>query len=414
MRSLSDSIGARQGGRVHLATAPALAVHLATARPPVLRGRYGFSLVVAMVSLAVTGSLIAGLFFLSTQEYRGGRNRLLQTRALTAAEYGQNATVTASRWSSEAWQTRLADGDVAVQSFQPGDGSTDTVRITRLSARSFLVVSDGHAGRGPEVEASRRVATLVQLVIPQMLVPAAITARGSVELTGPALVSGADDPVPGWDCPASSGGKAGIAVADASRFDAGRWCESGDCVSGVPPVDESPAATDTATHFAFGDVDWADLTTAAKRVGPGTLPRVAPAQAGDGSCDLRDPRNWGDPRRRPATPGSCEHYFPVIYSAGDLTLGGGTGQGILLVDGDLRVQGAFEFFGPVIVRGDLEVTGPGAHVSGGVLAANVRLGADNSSGTARITYSGCAIGHALVGSATPRVAEGRAWVELFR
>jgi Tfp pilus assembly protein PilX len=50
--------------------------------------REGFALAVAMVAIVVIGALIAGAFFTSTQEYRIGRNSLIDQRAFAAAEAG--------------------------------------------------------------------------------------------------------------------------------------------------------------------------------------------------------------------------------------------------------------------------------------------------------------------------------------
>src|SRR5688500_20276361 len=50
--------------------------------------REGFALAVAMVAIVVIGALIAGAFFTSTQEYRLGRNSLMDQRAYSAAEAG--------------------------------------------------------------------------------------------------------------------------------------------------------------------------------------------------------------------------------------------------------------------------------------------------------------------------------------
>src|SRR5690242_10249921 len=48
--------------------------------------REGFALAVAIGAIVVIGALIAGAFFASSQQFRVGRNTLLQTRARTAAE----------------------------------------------------------------------------------------------------------------------------------------------------------------------------------------------------------------------------------------------------------------------------------------------------------------------------------------
>ena len=117
-------------------------------------------------------------------------------------------------------------------------------------------------------------------------------------------------------------------------------------------------------------------------------------------------------------PGACENYFPIIYAPGDLKVNGDRGQGILLVNGSLEVAGGFQFYGLVIVRGELKTTGTGGHFNGTVMAANVAVGGaltsnNTVSGNATFRYSSCALMSALRGSATPVAIRDRAWVELY-
>src|SRR5438046_10547507 len=82
------------------------------------------------------------------------------------------------------------------------------------------------------------------------------------------------------------------------------------------------------------------------------------------------PANWGDPNR--ATPaGACETYFPTIHVLGDLRVNTGSGQGVLLVDGDFTVAGNFAFTGVVIARGGLKMTGTGNKIVSAVRPASV-------------------------------------------
>src|SRR5688572_23861770 len=55
--------------------------------------RRGIALVTAILGILVIGALVSGIFFASNQNYRAGRNALYQERALTAAEFGQNAVL---------------------------------------------------------------------------------------------------------------------------------------------------------------------------------------------------------------------------------------------------------------------------------------------------------------------------------
>jgi hypothetical protein len=120
--------------------------------------------------------------------------------------------------------------------------------------------------------------------------------------------------------------------------------------------------------------------------------------------------NWGDPLD---PTGPCGNYFPIIYSENTLRINGDRGQGVLIVNGDLEVQGNFEFFGPVIVKGHLKTTGTGGHFNGGVIAANVDLEQNTVLGNAVVNFSSCALLKALNGSASAALLQERSWVNLF-
>src|SRR4029079_8696030 len=91
------------------------------------------------------------------------------------------------------------------------------------------------------------------------------------------------------------------------------------------------------------------------------------------TCDGSVSTNWGEPNRPGAVVG-CQGYYPIIYSASSLHLNGdGYGQGILLVNGDLEINGKFEFYGLIIVRDDLVKSNGTAKIQGAVFAANLSL-----------------------------------------
>ena len=133
------------------------------------------------------------------------------------------------------------------------------------------------------------------------------------------------------------------------------------------------------------------------------------------TCKTSDNKNWGDPARNTTTPGACETYFPIIYAPGDLAINGNVGQGILLVAGNLSIQGNFSFYGPVISRGSVKLTGTGNHINGSVLAANVIDSTSTSSltGNSAIQYSRCSNNMALQRTAMPTKTPQRSWAELF-
>ncbi|MGH7607853.1 MAG: hypothetical protein ACREME_10990, partial [Gemmatimonadales bacterium] len=141
-----------------------------------------------------------------------------------------------------------------------------------------------------------------------------------------------------------------------------------------------------------------------------TEPRVT-----NGVCDRNDPLNWGD-GINPS--GACANHFPIVHlkGAGVTSLNGIQGQGILLVDGDLNVQGSYEFFGVTIIRGGLTTAGGGttdAHFWGTVMAQNVNLNLQNLSGKATLNYSKCAIIQALQMTQPVAPMVSRGWAQLF-
>ena len=80
---------------------------------------------------------------------------------------------------------------------------------------------------------------------------------------------------------------------------------------------------------------------------------------------------------------------------------------------DASVQGGFEFFGPVIVKGRLKTTGTGGHFNGGVIAANIDLDQNDILGNAVISYSSCALIKTLNATAAGAPLRERSWVNLF-
>ena len=143
---------------------------------------------------------------------------------------------------------------------------------------------------------------------------------------------------------------------------------------------------------------------------------IGPAVKADGSCDYAVQTNWGSPTN-PAGP--CGNYFPIIYINGDAQINGQEGQGILLINGGLSVQGGFQFYGITIVKGSVKTAGGGgtpAHFWGSLMAQDTVSFADtvnNFTGGATMLYSKCAIIKALDKTGTGAMLTSRGWVQLF-
>ncbi|MFN2400194.1 MAG: hypothetical protein ABR543_16390 [Gemmatimonadaceae bacterium] len=363
---------------------------------------HGFALAVALAALVLIGVMVGGVFFAAGQELRTGRDMLLRSRALTAAEYGLAAVLARGGWSPQ-WNA-IGVGTVIVQPLLPGDGSVDTVRITKLNSHSFFAASEGFSTGGYGVWARRRIGASISLATPVLAQPGALTVRAGARLGTKSSIDGGDSVAVGWTCPAAVSPIPGLAMADTSQLVA---LACAGCVSGTPPILETPIAADTNTHFTFGSLTWNDLTAMSGAVIPGgaTLTAVRETYTAGGACNVSDPHNWGDPRRM-APPGACEQHFPIVHAQGDLFVAGGHGQGMLLVDGDLHVTGGFQFYGAVIVRGRLITSGSATRFVGAVMAADADLTGSS------ISYSGCVLARSLQAAATPVLTSGHSWVEL--
>lgn len=373
----------------------------------------GFALTVALVAIVIIGALIVGVFFAATQEYRIGRNTVLQARALTAAEYGLNGIVSTGRWN-KAWNSTTTVGKLdTTMAYSPGDGSVDTVRVTYLGNGEFAIASEGRVGTIVGAQARKRLGAIVALNLPVVNLLGALTTRGSTKIGGSSFINGADDSVSNWNCPPLSASKPGIAIADSTQITTS-GCSN--CIAGSPKIAQTPLANNDSTYTQFGGVSFQDLASSADPAHTystgGTFNGMAPSYLGT-TCNTGDPNNWGDPFRTVPATAYCGSYYPIIYSNGNLSVTGGVGQGLLLVNGDLSVAGGFQFFGIVIVTGHLKTTGTGGHFTGGVLAQNVDLEQNTVLGNAVITYSSCASSYAMKAIASPILTTGRSWVDLY-
>ena len=366
----------------------------------------------ALGGLVIIGVMIAGVFFTSNQELRVGTNTFVQERAFRAAEFGLNAAL-ASWTNSEMLLLPIGNTKQIVYD-SSAQGWRDTVTITRLNATNYLIASTGTAFGGIQGKSRRRTALLVRLSVPSMSQKAALVSRDDIDL-GLVPISGFDTAPAGWaDCPPPEDSVAAMAVADSGLVDFTPACPLNICLLGTPKLLETAAALDTTTYFAFGDETWNSLKNYGPKVytnankPPATLAPVVV----NGVCDKGNSGNWGDPSRS-NPPGPCESYFPIIHAQGaKLTLKGGTGQGILLVDGDLEISTNFTFNGPVIVRGRFD-SRTGAKVNGTVLVANVSGNNNQIAGTATVAYSSCAIRKAFENAIPPKRVVQRAWMEVF-
>ena len=366
--------------------------------------RKGMALPMALGAIVIIGGLISAAVYVSTQDYRIASNTARESQAIAVAEYGLNRAL-------QEWQPSLnlsmVTGDTLKKSYTV-NGGTANVLITKLPGSFFLASSEGTTG-GMGQQARRRYGTLLRINTPNVNFLGAVTAAGNVTVKGNVTVNGNDVSPTGWgSCPTLTNIPGSVVTPSATVSVQGSVS-----ITGNPAYTTSTTAGDTNTYFNYGNSTYTSLAALANITLPGgNYSGMAPVVSGS-ACQTSSSNNWGDPvRHTPAA--ACESYFPIIHITGNLTATNGTGQGILLVDGDLTKAGNFNFYGLVIARGTIRSSGSNNGVTGAELAASIDEGdAVLLTGSTKIQYSSCVLSNAFNGSSTLAPVKQRAWVDLY-
>ncbi|MCG6956656.1 MAG: hypothetical protein LJF04_11770 [Gemmatimonadetes bacterium] len=377
--------------------------------------RRGFALPTAIGALVIVGILVTAGFYMARQEVRVGVASRYSAMAVNLAQSGAN-DVLVNRVSAltamNIWDTTTLVDTAAA--------GVVSVKVTKLAMRLYFLDATATVTEGGALwsGATRRIGLVTRMKSANMDPPAALATQDSLVVGGSSSVSGYDTIPSTWGSVCDSSAttnKPGIMIDDSSAI---RTVGASLEVNGDPAVQEDTTIT-VESLLSFGDLGWNDIVAMAEKtypVGTSTLNGVQPDSTTSGTggyvCRTTTPDNWGDPVR---PSGVCGNYFPIVYAAGDLHITGGYGQGILLVEGDLTVDGGFEFYGPVFVKGELATQGTGGHFNGGVVAANVNLGTSTVLGNAVVSYSSCAVTRAVLGNSAltkVRPLTMRSWVDL--
>lgn len=388
-----------------------------------LQSRPGFALFMALGALVIIGVLVAGSSFISVQETRLGQNSLVQARAFTVAEYGLNRIQTDWDKTPNLTVPNGASFDTAYVL----NGDTAKVRYTRLNDETFWIVSEGRSKAGNSLAGSsrtsvKRVGAILRLRIPTVEAKGAITAGGNVTVKGNAVVDGNDHIPADWGCESNTPNNLpGVTVPPGSTV----TNQGSGTITGNPATATDAAAGQAETYFGFGEENWQSLIAQANIRITGTTPSatVYPRLTAGLDCDKANTANWGEPMRpltyeaqmQGALTPACYNYFPIIYAPNGLKLSGnGRGQGILLINGNLEINGTFDWYGVIVVTNDIIRGNGNARVMGAVMARNETV-ADGSviTGTTSYNYSACGVERALRGSAQVVQAKHRAWTEMY-
>jgi hypothetical protein len=395
----------------------------------VLRSERGMALAIAIVALVVVGALIAGAFFSGTQEQRVAENVRRVQASFGVAEEGvydiirgwSNTTAKAKYAGLYPYPAVAPARDTALWGMRTSASKTgsysgkmyklnDALYLLDMTAQDTMSLAGRIRGGG----ASQRLGLLARIRPLNLNTQAAVTSGGSNVVVGSASIDGNDHVPGGWaGCPPLDSAKAGIRT----QSDGSVTASGHPTILGNPPTLKDPTLADSSfTHY--GDVTYAQLAASANI----TLPAqnfsnsIGPVLAGT-ACDYSVLTNWGSPT---APTGPCGGYFPIIHITGTgAVINGQEGQGVLLVDGTLDIQGGFQFFGVTIVKGSLKTSGGGgtpAHFWGTVMVQDTAQFTDttnNISGGANLLYSKCAIIKALNKTGVGSMMRSRGWVQLY-
>ena len=385
-------------------------------RPRRLRERRGMALMITLASIVILLVLSSGAMMGSLQDFRAGRNTLVEQRAFAVAEYGLNSEV--SNWErgrNLPPPRGMAFGAIDSSSVFVAQGDTAYVKVTRLNDNTFWVVSTGRASMGTaQLESQRRTSMLVRIAYPTIRPGGAIVTAGGINMRGSAEVDGRDNDPSGWtQCTSiAKNDTLGIAVAPGQTVNIQK---PGNLTGSPSGWAYDAAAADSNTYVRYGTESWNSLVANADiRLGSNAY---APEPIGTSStCDEGVLTNWGEPNRGSGSVVGCQDYFPIIYIDGDATINGnGRGQGILLVNGNIRINGTMDWYGLIVARNDIDAGNGTANVYGSVMSRNAIIddGSSLLAGTSNFYWSSCALESALRGSAILTRVRDRAWAQLY-
>jgi hypothetical protein len=377
----------------------------------------GFAMPAAIGALVVIGVLMTAGFYMSQQELRIGVASNHANMAVNIAQAGANEVM--ANWNGyQLGNIAVGDDTTLVDTITNGIWE---VSIANSNDIVYLVTATGTVTDGGErwSGAQRTIGIVTKKIFADINPPAALVTRGKVQVGGNSDIYGTNTTPPAYApyCTTlPTNDTTGILVDDDMGGTNPSTSGKGNTIAGNPPTAEDSTIVDS-TFTNFGNLTYAELVAIAQTEGKDLTPLgssingIGPTTV-SGRCNTADLRNWGD-----TIPGNlCGSYFPLIYHDGPMDLQSNSyGQGILLVDGDLRVRGGFTFMGVIIVQGTF-TTGSGTNrIYGSVMASNAADLNQTLTGTGELYYSRCAITRAILNNSAlsrARPVFQRSWVDL--
>jgi len=380
----------------------------------ILQDERGMALAVAIFAMVVVGALVAGAFFAGTQEQRVGENQRRVQASFGVAEAGAQERVLSWDPATMNKRAQYPADSVAIATTNAPNGSGSyggysykvgpSLFLIDVTGRDRASAAGAIAGGGG---ARQRIGMITRIAPVDFGIHASLTTQGGVKLGGNADVNGNDQVPTGWTgCDPAGPPQPGVRDNGANVTTSGNGA-----IQGNPPIVNDPTINNSS-FTTFGGATYAQLAARATITLPGGN-YTTDAVVTNGVCDKTVLTNWGDGMNPLSV---CASYFPIVHLTGTTTLNNVQGQGILLVDGDLNVQGSYQFFGIVIIQGDLKTAGGGstdAHFWGGVMSQNADLSVQNLTGKATLNFSSCSINAVLQATSPISMMRSRGWVQLY-
>jgi hypothetical protein len=335
----------------------------------VRQSRRGSTLALTIIVIAIMGVAVAITFARLSSERRITADGQAQVDAFTVAESGLSSYLSTRSGKPGASQdTTYTDlsGGTAIVSLRMLRESTTTLlpAVYVITSRGSATGAKRYDSRIPP--AQRQVATYALWTPAPLDLDAAITSLGGMDKAGGAGTMN------GTDACGVNPAIAGVAVASGLGV-------NGTNYTGAPgPIDGNPDNTplNLGTNGPGGSakdqvtIDWNGI------VNGGVLP---PAYV------------------LPSWPASFANW-PVVRANGDLTLPG-NGQGILIVTGNLTINGSNSWQGLILVGGTVTSNGSNTNKGAVIAGLNVKLGQivgqSSMNGTKSYQYDSCALTRAL-------------------
>lgn len=339
--------------------------------------REGFALPMAILLIGFLTAGLAGAFLRQSAELYAVTGAGSQTDAFSVAQEGLETYLAAGSVTQLTATYTFPDGTASVEAIQIKAGvlSTDT--------SIWLVKSTGTAKGGTRRNpaARRTVAQLASRAAPTMQVLSSWTSLSGLDKSG---VSGV---ISGTDACGTGVVKAGTTVP------VGQFSGHEDAFTGAPAIDQTRSETDLASAIK---IDWAGITSA-----------VSPSLAADIIYCI--PASYGYNVGRvpcgafPASTAFTADYWPTIIINGSSPLPA-DGHGMLIVTGNLDLNGGDTWDGIILVGGIITDNGNGGVGGAVVTGLNIKLGqavepSSVAHGTKDYAYDSCKVANATNGMA---------------